>query len=274
VCGCSAFWLAVKLGLLGAASVATAGILSYLLTWWPAPLDRINGDRWAPLAFAARDIVPLGYAAFAFVLGATLGLVFRRTLPAMALTLAAYIAVQILMPTLVRPHLLHSTTVTIAINRESTDDIHGLEIRGQSTDFSFRDLPMPDGAWVISAPPVQDSAGRAVRAKDHPECFPGLPHFGNGPDSDAPPGPDKTSDGGSRIGRSAAAWPGTTCTSRPLTSGPTTTGRCSGWRRRSTWRSPAPWPQSPSGGSGAGRTDPATRRGPDTTGVPGPRSFH
>jgi hypothetical protein len=38
-------WLAVKLTI-GAASIATAGVLSYLLTWWAGPLDHINGDRW------------------------------------------------------------------------------------------------------------------------------------------------------------------------------------------------------------------------------------
>jgi hypothetical protein len=35
--------------------------------------------------------VPLGYAVFAFVLGATSGLFLRRTLPAMALTLVTFL---------------------------------------------------------------------------------------------------------------------------------------------------------------------------------------
>jgi hypothetical protein len=36
-------WLAVKLAGIGAASIATVGLLSYLLTWWAGSLDQITG---------------------------------------------------------------------------------------------------------------------------------------------------------------------------------------------------------------------------------------
>jgi hypothetical protein len=39
--------------------------------------------------FGARDVAPVGYAAFGFALGVTAGALIRRTLPAMASTLAA-----------------------------------------------------------------------------------------------------------------------------------------------------------------------------------------
>ncbi|HMG31929.1 MAG TPA: hypothetical protein VK585_17605, partial [Jiangellaceae bacterium] len=38
----------------------------------------------------ARGIVPIGYALFGFALGVTLGMLIRRTIPAMAATLAIY----------------------------------------------------------------------------------------------------------------------------------------------------------------------------------------
>ena len=41
-------------------------------------------------AFAQRGIVLIGYAAFAFILGVTSGLLIRRTLPAMVTTLVAF----------------------------------------------------------------------------------------------------------------------------------------------------------------------------------------
>jgi ABC-type transport system involved in multi-copper enzyme maturation permease subunit len=163
-------WLAVKLSSLGLASVATAGVLSYLLTWWAGPLDHINGDRFAAMTFSSRDVVPLAYAAFAFALGTTAGLLMRRTLPAMALTLAVFIAIQILVPTLIRPHLLASTTSTFTINETTTSQSHG--IWGRDMNFHF-DLPIPQGAWITSAPPVEDSSGHAVRISDYPDCFPG-----------------------------------------------------------------------------------------------------
>ena len=56
--------------------------------------------------FDARGIVPIGYAAFAFALGVTVGMLVRRTVPAMAITLAVFVAVQVAMPLLVRAHLM------------------------------------------------------------------------------------------------------------------------------------------------------------------------
>jgi hypothetical protein len=173
-------WLAVKLSIVGAASVATAGILSYLLTWWAGPLDALQGDRWGAMTFATRDIVPLGYAAFTFALGTTLGLFLRRTLPAMALTLAAFIVIQILVPTVVRPNLLPSTTVTFPINGSVASNVNGLEIRDSGAEVLLFGLPVPEGAWVTSGPPIEDSSGKVVSAHDHADCFPG---FGSPPPS-------------------------------------------------------------------------------------------
>ncbi|GAA2617233.1 transporter [Dactylosporangium fulvum] len=174
-------WLAVKLTVVGVAAIATAAIFSWLLTWWAGPLDHLNGNRWAAMTFASRDIVPLGYAAFAFTLGTTLGLLLRRTLPAMAITLAVFIAIQMLVPTLIRPHLLPSTTTTFPINQASTSQFHGFS--GSQTDFHF-DLPTPRGAWLISQPPVKNSSGQVVRIEDYSDCFPGQDGGGQGDDPD------------------------------------------------------------------------------------------
>jgi hypothetical protein len=81
-------WIAVKLALVGLASAAVAGLLSLMLTWWSSPIDAVNGDPYG--IFDSRNIVPIGYAAFAFALGVTLGVIIRRTVPAMAATLAGF----------------------------------------------------------------------------------------------------------------------------------------------------------------------------------------
>jgi ABC-type transport system involved in multi-copper enzyme maturation permease subunit len=171
-------WLATKLVGVAVASVATAGLLSYLLTWWAGPFDQINGDRWAAMTFTTRDIVPLAYAAFAFALGTTTGLLLRRTLPAMALTLAVFIGIQILVPNLVRPHLLPSTTVNFPINQNIAGQVHGVEFRNGGAEIYFLGLPVPKGAWVLSAPPIEDTSGRVVSATAHLDCF---PRFAAGP---------------------------------------------------------------------------------------------
>jgi hypothetical protein len=120
------------------------------------------------MTFASRDIVPLGYAAFAFARGATLGLLLRRTVPAMALTLAVFIGIQILVPTTIRPNLLPSTTTTFPINAATTSQ--STEIYGTGNNFHFG-LPIPTGSWVQSAPPVENSAGQVVSTNSHPDCF-------------------------------------------------------------------------------------------------------
>jgi ABC-type transport system involved in multi-copper enzyme maturation permease subunit len=160
-------WLAVKLIGIGIAALATSVVLSYLLTWWAAPLDHINGSRFAAMTFASRDIVPL---ALAFTLGTTAGLLLRRTIPAMAVTLAVFIGIQILVPTLIRPNLLPSTTVTVPINKTSASQFTGIYTSGGGAEINI-DLPIPQGAWVISAPPVQDSSGQVVTATAHESCL-------------------------------------------------------------------------------------------------------
>jgi hypothetical protein len=165
-------WLAVKLANVGAASIATAGLLSYVLTWWAGPLDQINGNRFGAGTFATRDIVPLGYAAFAFALGTAAGLILRRIIPAMALTLAVFVGIQVLMPTTVRPNLLPATTVTFSVNQ--TSPATGIFTQGGGAAIYLAGLPVPPGAWVTASPPVEDFSGRVIPASAHLNCFPAV----------------------------------------------------------------------------------------------------
>ena len=107
-------WLAVKLGVVGLASVAAAGLLSVMVTWWSSPIDKALMDQWA--VFTQRDITPIGYAAFAFALGVTAGMLIRRTVPAMAITLAVFAAVQVVMPLWIRPRLITPVRTTSPLN--------------------------------------------------------------------------------------------------------------------------------------------------------------
>jgi hypothetical protein len=99
-------WLAVKLGLVGLSAMAAAGLLSLMVTWWSSPFEKLSTDRFSPGAFGQAGIVPIGYAAFAFVLGVTAGVLFRRTVPAMATTLVGFVAARVAMTYWVRVHLL------------------------------------------------------------------------------------------------------------------------------------------------------------------------
>ena len=118
-------WLAVKLALIGLTAMAVTEGLSLMLGWWAAPIGqaaRFTDGSISPLglgpfslAFDAHGITPLGYAAFAFALGVTTGLLIRRTVPAMAVTLAIFAVVQVAFPQGIRPHLLPPAHTSVAI---------------------------------------------------------------------------------------------------------------------------------------------------------------
>jgi hypothetical protein len=163
-------WLAVKLTGISLAAIATTALLSYLLTWWAGPLDHITGNRFAAITFASRDIVPIAYAVFAFAVGTTTGLLLRRAIPAMAVTLAVFIGIQILVPAVIRPNLLPSTTVTLPIDKTTASQFTGVSTNGGGAEFNV-DLPLPQGAWVLSAPPVQDSAGKVATGNAYTDCL-------------------------------------------------------------------------------------------------------
>jgi ABC-type transport system involved in multi-copper enzyme maturation permease subunit len=157
-------WLIVKLGLTGLAAVAVAGLGSLVVGWWSSPIDKTatNYARMQPLLFDARGIAPIAYAVFAFALGVTVGMLARRTVPAMAITLAVFVGTQIAMAQLVRPHLVAPARTTVEIS------VANLDFIGRPVgDGAMRvGLKAPEGgrftgAWVLSSQAV-DASGRAV----------------------------------------------------------------------------------------------------------------
>ncbi|MDN0197394.1 transporter [Streptomyces sp. S.PNR 29] len=163
-------WLATKLGFGAAAAMTAAGLAALVVSWWSSPIDRAVNDggatdtyfsRLDPMAFAARGVVPVAHAAFAFVLGVALGLVIRRTLPAMAATPVLYAAVQIAVPMWVRPHLVTPDRTTVPIRT-------GIPISIQ--DESAKEIVVhPDlpGAWLTS----QQTLNAAGQPSSPPSSF-------------------------------------------------------------------------------------------------------
>ena len=143
-------WLAAKLGLVGLAAMTIAGLLTWIVNWWASPLDAISQDRFDPESFGYHGVVPIGYTAFAFALGAAAGLILRRTVPAMALTLAGYAAARLAVTYWIRPHLatpLH-TTLTFA----QAQPRFGISISPGVTDLRLMPGPVNiPGAWIYSA---------------------------------------------------------------------------------------------------------------------------
>lgn len=109
-------WLAVRAGWLLLATAALGGAVSGLVTWWSGPDNALQADAFKPGRFDIMGIVPVGYAVFAMALGITAGAVARRTLPAVGITLAGYIAVRTVIFIWARPHFLAPITRYVPLN--------------------------------------------------------------------------------------------------------------------------------------------------------------
>lgn len=170
-------WLATKLGLACLAAVATAGLFSLLITWWASPVDEalaLGGPsmpRIAPTLFGARDIAPVGYAVFALVLGLTLGVLIRRTLPAMAATLAVFAGIQFVWPNWIRPHLISPEMTRVALR---PGDVNEFIISAPSHKVTVAGSWHQSGVWVLSDKTVTH-AGNVFTGPATKACLQGTP---------------------------------------------------------------------------------------------------
>jgi hypothetical protein len=166
-------WLAVKLSGVGLATVAVAGLLTWAITAWASPIDRAGGWM-SPDTFTVRGVAPIGYAAFAFAAGVTIGMLIRRTVPAMAVTLVVVVAAVFLSMGFLRPHLVAQTTYRGAL---TADRIGGISL---SVDDAARriqvdsEVPVKD-AWVLSNDVVTTSGAPWRGPYDPAKCGPKAP---------------------------------------------------------------------------------------------------
>ena len=103
-------WLFVKTGWPLLAAAAIGGIVSALVTWWSGPDNALQGNAFNPGRFDIMGVVPVGYAVFGVALGIAAGALLRRTLPAIAVTLAGFIAVRAVIFMLLRSHFMTAVT--------------------------------------------------------------------------------------------------------------------------------------------------------------------
>ena len=104
-------WLAVRAGWLLLAAAVLAGAVSATVTWWSGPDNALNADAFQVNRFDITGIVPVGYAVFAMALGICAGTLLRRTLPALAVTLAGFAGLRALTALWLRLHYVTPVTV-------------------------------------------------------------------------------------------------------------------------------------------------------------------
>jgi ABC-type transport system involved in multi-copper enzyme maturation permease subunit len=108
-------WLAMRLALVFGISAVVSGLVSLMVGWWMSPIDTVDANRFSNALFGQRGFVPIGYALFAVALGVTFGLIIRRTVPAMAATLVAFIAARLSSSLYVRPHFMSPKVLSLPI---------------------------------------------------------------------------------------------------------------------------------------------------------------
>lgn len=133
-------WLAVKFVVVEVVAVGVVGAFAAIFTWWCTPIDA-TASRIDPANFAQRGLAPIGYVAFAVAVGAFIGAVARRTLPAMAATLLAFLVARLAVQKVLRPHLVTTTIV-------------------RTDPFGVG----PQSGWALSTRTV-DAAGRSVHGQ-------------------------------------------------------------------------------------------------------------
>jgi hypothetical protein len=178
-------WLVVKLVMVGVASMLVAGLLSLIVTWWARPLDRAGAAVYD--TFGSRDLVPIGYAAFAFALGAASGMLIRRTVPAMAVTLFTFVVVRVGTTFGIRPRIIGPVHLNRALDPAATG--FGSEISpgillnrlfngGPSSALDPATPNLPN-AWIYSTRVVDSSGHDLTNAVLNADC-PGVADGGGG----------------------------------------------------------------------------------------------
>jgi hypothetical protein len=106
-------WTIAKLTLLAVVIVAVTGAFSQLFTWFFRPfLAQESLNVLSATVFATRGVVFAAWTLAAFALGAFFGMLFRRILPAMAITLGAYIGLALLTWGVLRRHYVPSAVTS------------------------------------------------------------------------------------------------------------------------------------------------------------------
>jgi len=116
-------WLLSKTSLLAAATIVAGAVLSLVVMWWRGPFDTLEG-RMGPSGFDIEGLVVPAYALFALALGVLAGLLLRRTVAAMTVTLVVFAATRLAVLEFLRPHYLsplHRTVIASDSGRHVGD---------------------------------------------------------------------------------------------------------------------------------------------------------
>ncbi len=142
-------WIVVKITGIVAIAALAGGVIAVLMTWWRQPWDLIQSSFDAA-GFDFEGLMPFAYSLFALSLGVLAGTLIRRTIPAMAITLAGFLAVRLPIEYLLRPHFMTPITQLNTGNAA------------------------PPGAWILDSGLVDRHGNQVFESQAFQLCGPSL----------------------------------------------------------------------------------------------------
>jgi hypothetical protein len=155
-------WTIAKLALLGAALAILAGAFSQLHAWFFDPaLHFEEMNVLAAGVFASRGIAFGAWTLAAFAIGAFLGMLIRRIIPAMAATLGAYLGLQLLAWLVLRedyPVAINATNTSLFSGPSTSDSPWILKTWTVGNTSWWRYIPVSrfwpmqfiEGGWLLA----------------------------------------------------------------------------------------------------------------------------
>lgn len=187
-------WVLTKLALGAGASAAIAGLFSFTVTWWFRSFDLANHSLHSFALFDQRDLVAVGYALFAFAVGALTGAMLRRILAAMAATLVVFTVARVAIGLWVRPNFMPPLHTTASLLSGG----FGLMTQNGGPTITAKPAGVSQD-WLLNSQ-IVDPAGHPVSAAAQAAFIRGhcaslltspVPH-GTQPHQDVKAGPDPT----------------------------------------------------------------------------------
>jgi hypothetical protein len=177
-------WLAVKVGWMMLAAAVWGGTISILVSWWSSPTNAEQLNQFDPGRFDLVGLVPVGYSLFAMALGITAGALLRRTLPALAVTLAGFVAVRVAVTLWLRQHYISPVTTYYNVVRGFTPTGAFWRLGGGTLGPNGQPVPQPNGVPYFDGIPQSSLPSACAslangpgNAAPSPSCLQALSHY-------------------------------------------------------------------------------------------------
>ena len=140
-------WIMTNIGWALLAAATLGAVMSGLVTWWRTPTNDLYGRLGQ--AFDIQGFVPVAYCVFGVALGIAAGVLLKRVLPALALTLGALVVARGAVAIYLRSHLL----APVSFTARGTPDLSP----------QFTRYPTLARAWLLSERVVNASGTTVPR---------------------------------------------------------------------------------------------------------------